>query len=188
VQESILDEFVAKFEDVAKQSIRLGDPLDPKTTMGPLVTKSHREHVLKYIELGEREGARKVFGGRSSFPRGWFVNPTLFVNVNNKMRIAQEEIFGPVACVIPFKTFEQAISLANDTKYGLAASIWTRDLTTAHKFGQQVRSGIVWINCYDEGDMTLPWGGYKQSGFGRDKCFDALTAHTQTKGLWMSVE
>jgi gamma-glutamyl-gamma-aminobutyraldehyde dehydrogenase len=111
----------------------------------------------------------------------------MFYGVKPGMKIAQEEIFGPVAAVLPFETAEEALEIANGTVFGLAASIWTRDVTTAHRMARAVEAGIVWINCFDHGDMTQPWGGYKQSGFGRDKCFESLLAHTQSKSVWLNL-
>ena len=113
--------------------------------------------------------------------------PTLFTGVKSSMKIAQEEIFGPVAAVIPFKDVGEATRIANDSIYGLAASIWTSDLTTAHRLARDVEAGVVWINCFDHGDMTMPFGGYKQSGQGRDKCFETVLAHTQTKSIWINL-
>jgi gamma-glutamyl-gamma-aminobutyraldehyde dehydrogenase len=115
------------------------------------------------------------------------MEPTLFKGVNPRMKIAQEEIFGPVAAVLPFKSTEEALAIANGTIYGLAASLWTRDVSTAHKLARAVQAGIVWVNCFDHGDMTQPWGGFKQSGNGRDKCFESYLAHTQTKSVWVHL-
>src|SRR5882762_5616235 len=122
-----------------------------------------------------------------SFQPGNYVAPTLFTGVKSSMKIAQEEIFGPVAAVIPFKDVGEATRIANDSIYGLAASIWTSDLTTAHRLARDVEAGVVWINCFDHGDMTMPFGGYKQSGQGRDKCFETVLAHTQTKSIWINL-
>jgi len=166
-----------------------GDPLDPATTMGPLVTKGQQERVLKYIDIGKKEGAKLAKGGKvpAGLEQGCYVEPTLFTGVDNKMKIAQEEIFGPVGAVIPFKGIDQAIEIANDSIYGLAASIWTKDLNTAIRAARDLESGVVWVNCFDHGDMTQPWGGYKQSGFGRDKCLETMTHYTQTKSVWIHL-
>ena len=123
----------------------------------------------------------------SSLGKGYYVEPTMFRSVKPGMKIAQEEIFGPVASVLSFKTTDEAVEVANGTIYGLAASIWTRDVTTAHKMARAVEAGVVWVNCFDHGDMTQPWGGYKQTGSGRDKCFETLLAHTQTKSVWVNL-
>jgi gamma-glutamyl-gamma-aminobutyraldehyde dehydrogenase len=119
--------------------------------------------------------------------KGSYVEPTLFTGVQNKMKIAQEEIFGPVGAVLPFKDFDDAISIANDSIYGLAASIWTKDLNTAIRAGRDIEAGVVWVNCFDHGDMTQPWGGYKQTGSGRDKCLETLSHYTQTKSVWIHL-
>jgi gamma-glutamyl-gamma-aminobutyraldehyde dehydrogenase len=189
VDKKIHDEFLDEFTKRSKAVFQPGDPFDPKTQMGPLVTKSQQKRVLDYIAIGKKEGAKLCFGGNvpSGFEKGCYVAPTLFAGVKNDMRIAQEEIFGPVAAVIPFRSVEEAVAIANDSMYGLAASIWTNDLNTAHKAARDLQSGIVWVNCFDHGDMTLPWGGYKQSGQGRDKCFETMLLHTQTKSVWIHL-
>lgn len=188
VQESLYDSFVEKFANEA-QRFQPGDPLDPKTTMGPLVTPEQQSRVLGYIDSGKREGARVVIGGErpAQLEHGNYVQPTLFSHVDESMTIAREEIFGPVGAAIPFKTADDAIAIANNSIYGLASSIWTRDLTTAHKMARDIEAGIVWVNCYEHGDMTQPWGGYKQSGQGRDKCFETMLAHMQTKSVWINL-
>ncbi len=189
VDAKLHDEFVQKFMEKAAASFQPGDPLDPKTTMGPLVTREQQKRVLNYISIGKKEGAKVALGGKvpDGLDAGCYVAPTLFTGVNNKMQIAQEEIFGPVGAVIPVKNLEQAIEVANDSIYGLAASVWTRDLATAHKAARDIQAGVVWVNCFDHGDMTQPWGGYKQSGQGRDKCFETMLHHTQTKSVWMHI-
>jgi 4-guanidinobutyraldehyde dehydrogenase / NAD-dependent aldehyde dehydrogenase len=189
VEEKILEEFTEKFRALAKTAFVPGDPLDPETSMGPLVTSEQQRRVLGYVEIGKQDGARLDFGGRvpSGFEQGCYVEPTLFTHVNNEMRIAREEIFGPVAGILPVRNADDAIRIANDSIYGLAASIWTSDVTTAHRFARDVEAGVVWINCFDHGDMTSIWGGFKQSGFGRDKCFEAMLHHTQTKSVWLHL-
>jgi len=189
VDAKLHDEFVHKFLEKAAASFTPGDPLDPKTTMGPLVTREQQKRVLNYISIGKKEGAKVALGGKvpEGLDAGCYVAPTLFTGVTNKMKIAQEEIFGPVGAVIPVKNLEQAIEVANDSVYGLAASVWTRDLSTAHKAARDIQAGVVWVNCFDHGDMTQPWGGYKQSGQGRDKCFETMLHHTQTKSVWMHI-
>jgi gamma-glutamyl-gamma-aminobutyraldehyde dehydrogenase len=183
------DTFLEKFLAKCPTAFVPGDPLEQTTTMGPLVTDRQQKRVLGYIDAGVKEGAKLAYGGKvpERLGNGYYVEPTLFRDVKPSMKIAQEEIFGPVAAVMPFKTPEQAIEIANDTIFGLAASIWTRDVSMAHKLARSVEAGVVWVNCFDHGDMTQPWGGYKQSGSGRDKCFDALLAHTQTKSVWMHL-
>jgi gamma-glutamyl-gamma-aminobutyraldehyde dehydrogenase len=189
VHEKIHDRFVAAFLDKAKASFQPGDPLDPATTMGPLVTEEQQKRVLSYIEIGQKEGAKVALGGGvpKGLETGNYVAPTLFTGVNNAMRIAREEIFGPVTGIIPFKTVDEAIAIANDSIYGLAASIWTADVTTAHTAARDIEAGIVWVNCFDHGDMTSIWGGFKQSGMGRDKCLETLTTVTQTKSVWVNL-
>jgi gamma-glutamyl-gamma-aminobutyraldehyde dehydrogenase len=189
VQEKIHDRFAAAFLEKAKAAYQPGDPLDPATTMGPLVTEEQQKRVLSYIEIGQKEGAKVALGGGvpKGLEAGNYVSPTLFTGVNNAMRIAQEEIFGPVAGIIPFKTVDEAIAIANDSIYGLAASIWTSDVTVAHTAARDIEAGIVWVNCFDHGDMTSIWGGFKQSGMGRDKCLETLTTVTQTKSVWVNL-
>jgi len=189
VDKAIHDNFVDLFLKKSKDLFTPGDPLDPATTMGPLVTKGQQERVLKYIDIGKKEGAKLAKGGKvpAGLEKGCYVEPTLFTGVDNKMKIAQEEIFGPVGAVIPFKGIDQAIEIANDSIYGLASSIWTKDLNTAIRAGRDLEAGVVWVNCFDHGDMTQPWGGYKQSGFGRDKCLETMTHYTQTKSVWIHL-
>ncbi|MCF7980504.1 MAG: aldehyde dehydrogenase [Pseudomonadales bacterium] len=189
VEQSIYGEFLARFTHYAKDLFVPGDPLDPATTMGPLVSKEQQSRVLGYIDKGKQEGATLNFGGGqpSDFDQGYYVEPTLFSDVNRKMIIANEEIFGPVAAVIPVSGPEEAVDIANDSDFGLAAGIWTSDLNTAHRLARDIEAGIIWVNCYDHGDMTQPWGGFKQSGQGRDKCFDAVLQHTQTKSVWFNL-
>jgi len=189
VDAKIHDEFVSKFLDKAKKSFCPGDPLDPSTTMGPLVTREQQKRVLSYIDIGKKEGAKLAMGGATpkGLDKGYYVAPTLFTGVKNDMRIAKEEIFGPVTGVLSYKKLDDAIAMANDSIYGLAASIWTSDVSAAHKAARDIEAGIVWVNCFDHGDMTSIWGGFKQSGMGRDKCLETLTTVTQTKSVWMHL-
>lgn len=189
VERKVYDEYVALFTQAAKGMHVPGNPLDPATTMGPLVTPEQQARVLGYIETGKAEGAKLAFGGGvpAGFNAGCYVEPTLFTEVSNKMTIAQEEIFGPVASIIPVDDLDHAISVANDTIYGLASAIWTSNLKSAHRFAQEIEAGIVWVNAYEAGDATTPWGGFKQSGNGRDKCLEALTQYTQTKSVWIEL-
>ncbi|MBL0373790.1 aldehyde dehydrogenase [Rhizobium sp. KVB221] len=189
VDKKIHDDFVERFTARTAENFVLGDPLDPSTTIGPLVTASHQKRVLSFIDIGRKEGASLKFGGGTlpSAPAGAYVEPTLFTGVNNSMQIAREEIFGPVATIIPVDGMDDAIEIANDTIYGLAASIWTRDISKAHLFARDIEAGVVWVNCFDHGDMTSIWGGYKQTGNGRDKCLEALTQYTQTKSVWVNL-
>ncbi|MFI4890802.1 MAG: aldehyde dehydrogenase [Steroidobacterales bacterium] len=183
----IAAEFLERFIERGKTAYRAGDPLDPATNLGPLVTAAHRSRVLHYIARGKSEGAQLEFGGNAPELPGSFVNPTLFSGVNNQMSIAREEIFGPVAAAIVVDGLSDAVAVANDTIYGLAASVWTRDLTVAHKTIRDLDAGVIWVNCFDHGDMTQPFGGYKQSGQGRDKCLESLLSYTQTKSAWIHL-
>lgn len=189
VQNSILPEFTELLRQKAESGYRPGDPLNPETTMGPLVDLTQQKRVLHYIDAGIQAGATCVTGG--SVPHGLeggaFVSPTIFSDVSTNMTIAREEIFGPVASVIGFDTFEEAVAIANDTSFGLAAGIWTADLGTAHRFARDVEAGMVYVNSYMNGDMQFPFGGWKQSGNGRDKCLDALVSYTQTKSVWTTI-
>jgi acyl-CoA reductase-like NAD-dependent aldehyde dehydrogenase len=189
VDRRIHEAFVERFVELGRDAYRPSDPLDPATNMGPLVTREAQERVLHLVEAGRREGARLAFGG--DVPRGLeagaYVNPTLFTGVRNDMTIAREEIFGPVAAVIPFEGADEAITIANDTIYGLAAGVWTRDVDTAFRLVREIEAGVIWVNSFDEGDMTQPFGGYKQSGNARDKCFDSIKSYTQTKSAWLRL-
>jgi aldehyde dehydrogenase (NAD+) len=172
IQRSILDEMLGRMEKIIK-GIKLGDPFDPETTMGPLISKAQFDKVVGYIELGKRE-TKLVCGGRygpelvPSLPGGNWVEPTLFLTEDNSLRICQEEIFGPVATVIPFDTEEQAIAIANDSRYGLASGLWTRDLARINRFIRDIRSGNVWVNTYLQTRYELPFTGIKDSGYGHD--------------------
>ncbi|MEG1082477.1 MAG: aldehyde dehydrogenase family protein, partial [Pseudomonas sp.] len=167
-----------------------GHPLDPATKVGALVDTQHLRSVLKYIQIGEDEGATRAYGGHQVLEEtgGNYLQPAVFTNVRNDMRIAQEEIFGPVLAVISFEDCEEAIRIANDTPYGLAAGIWTADLSKAHRTAKALRAGSVWVNYWDGGDMTAPFGGYKQSGNGRDKSLHAFDKYTEMKATWINLE
>ncbi len=190
VDRPIYDEFIERFIATGKNAYQPGDPLDPLTNMGPMVTHDAQKRVLSYVEIANKEGAKLQFGGDvpTALKAGAYVNPTLFTGVNNSMRIAREEIFGPVAAVIPFDGVDEAIAIANDTIYGLAASVWTQNLSRAHKLVREIEAGVVWVNCFDEGDMTQPFGGYKQSGNARDKCVESLLSYTQSKSAWIRLD
>ncbi len=188
VEEPVRDALLEKIQARLKK-FTVGDPLDPKTRMGPVVSKSQLEKVQAAIETGRREGARLVAGGDrpAGLPRGYYLNPTLFDGVSNSMRIAREEIFGPVLATIPFKTIEEAIAQGNDSPYGLSAAVWTRDIKKAHRAARALKAGTVWVNTYNLFDATAPFGGYKQSGFGRELGKDALDLYTQVKTVWVDL-
>ena len=187
VEASIKDEFIKKVA-VAMQSWVPGNPLDPKTNVGAIVDKTQQDRVLGYIEQGQND-ANLCCGGSKAQPveGGFYIQPTMFSNVDNNMSIASDEIFGPVLSAITFNTMEEAIEIANDTPYGLAAGIWTTDLSKAHKMAKAVRAGSVWVNQWDGGDMTAPFGGFKQSGNGRDKSLHAFNKYTEVKATWIKL-
>ena len=185
VEREIYDEFVARLSDMAR-SVKLGHGLDPQTKMGPLVSKGQQQRVLGYIEIGSRENASVLSGGRApggALADGFFVEPTVFTSVNNEMRIAREEIFGPVVCAIPFADLPDAIAKGNDSPFGLAAGVWTRDIRKGHQAAAALDAGTVWVNCYNAFDNASPWGGFKQSGWGREKGPYGLDLFTQTKSV-----
>jgi len=189
VERPIYNEFIERFIAAGQYAYTPGDPLDPETNMGPLIDRESQTRVLGMIENGKKEGATLHFGGNApeGMSQGAFVNPTLFGDVNNRMSIAQNEIFGPVASVIPFDGPDEAIAIANDTIYGLAAGIWTRDINKAFRLVKNIEAGVVWVNSYEDGDMTQPFGGYKQSGQARDKCMESLKSYTQSKSAWIRL-
>jgi len=188
VQDSIKDEFLEKVMAIGKR-MQPGDPLDPKTMMGAMVDANQTKRVMGYIDAGQKEGAVLKMGGKQarSETGGSYIEPTVFDKVSNDMKIAQEEIFGPVLSTISFKDAQEAVKIGNDTIYGLAAAVWTRDINTAHRVARGLKAGVVWVNTFDAGDMSTPFGGYKQSGFGRDKSLHALEKYTQLKTTWIQL-
>ncbi|PKF51610.1 aldehyde dehydrogenase [Enterovibrio nigricans] len=188
VEASIKNTFVSKVVEALK-AWQPGHPLDPETQVGAMVDQQQLDTVLAYVEKGQEAGAALLCGGKPIMEEtgGLFVAPTVFDNVNNEMAIAQEEIFGPVLSVITFNSPEEAITIANDTAYGLASAVWTSDISKAHKTAKALKTGMVWINHYDGGDMTAPFGGYKQSGNGRDKSLHAFEKYTEVKATWISI-
>jgi acyl-CoA reductase-like NAD-dependent aldehyde dehydrogenase len=185
-ERGIYDNFVDQFVK-ASGAMTVGDPFDPKTKMGPLVSKEQFERVVNYIQLGKQEGARLAAGSEPAATKGYFVTPTVFSDVDNRMKIAREEIFGPVAAVIPFKDEDDVILQGNDTIYGLAASVWTRDISRAHRMARAIKAGTVLINCQGGSDVISPFGGYKQSGFGRKLGVHSLELYTQIKSVYCKL-
>jgi len=189
VEESVHDELMSKVTERASKMVA-ADPLHPKTRLGAIVSKEQMENVLSYIEAGKGEGAKLVAGGERAdigTGKGYFVKPTIFDDVEPEMRIAREEIFGPVLATIRFKDAEDAIAKGNATVYGLAAAVWTRDISKVHKIARSIKAGTVWVNSYNLYDPALPFGGFKESGFGRDQGKDALEKYTQTKSVWVNL-
>jgi acyl-CoA reductase-like NAD-dependent aldehyde dehydrogenase len=172
-------------------ALKQGPGLDPQTQVGPLVSQEQFERVTGYLEVGKREGAKPTTGGEANkaagLDKGWFVKPTVFTGVRNDMKIAREEIFGPVVTVIPFKDENDAVLQGNDTLYGLAAGVWTRDVKKAHRVARAIRAGTVWVNCYNVFDPVSPFGGYKQSGYGRELGRTSIDLYTQVKSVWMAM-
>jgi acyl-CoA reductase-like NAD-dependent aldehyde dehydrogenase len=187
VQRDFHDEFVDKLTKAASTA-KAGDPLDPTTTIGPLVSKEQFDRVKGYLEIGKKEGAEASLGGSARGGKGYFVDPTIFTNVKNDMRIAREEIFGPVASVIPFKDENDAVLQGNDTTYGLAAAVWTTDVSRAHKVARALKAGTVWVNCYNNIDPISPFGGYKQSGIGRELGKHSIELYTQIKSVYVKLQ
>jgi aldehyde dehydrogenase (NAD+) len=186
VEEAVHDEFVEKLAQRA-EGMRPGDPMGPKCRMGPLVSREQLDRVLSYVEKGKEEGARLVSGGDRPEGNGFFLNPTIFAGVKPEMTIAREEIFGPVLAVSSFRDEAEAVEMGNRTIYGLAAAVWTNDVKKAHRIAHALKAGTVWINMYHKLDTGAPFGGYKQSGYGRELGKAALDLYTQTKTVWVQL-
>jgi acyl-CoA reductase-like NAD-dependent aldehyde dehydrogenase len=189
VEKSVHDDFVSSLVEQT-ESMKLGPALGEDTGMGPVVSAEQLERVTGYIDIGKSEGAEVVTGGERAIELGdgYFVRPTIFAGVRNDMRIAQEEIFGPVASVIEVEDVDEAIAIANDTIYGLAAAIWTNDLSKAHRVARGIRAGTVWVNTAGPVDPSVSFGGYKQSGYGRELGVHSMEAYTEVKSVWMNVK
>lgn len=190
VERKIYDEFVERVAKVGKE-LRVGQPMDPNTQIGPLVSSAQLERVTGYFEIGRNEGARPLAGAQrlteGDFAKGYFVSPTVFADVKDTMRIAQEEIFGPVLSAFPFDDMDDLVRRANSTMFGLGSGVWTRDVSKAHKMARAIRAGNVWINNYGAMDVQMPFGGYKMSGYGRESGREALEPYLQTKSVYVKL-
>ena len=188
VHRSVREALVGRIAELGRE-LTPGEPLDPATKLGSMVDERQMDKVLGYVRLGEEEGARVVAGGMRvrEDSGGYFIPPTILDGVDNRWRVAREEIFGPVLTVTEFEDEADALRIANDTPYGLAAGLWTRDVNKAHRLSRAIRAGVVWVNTFDASDITVPFGGYKQSGFGRDKGMAAIDGYTQQKTTWFDL-
>ncbi|SIT49388.1 putative aldehyde dehydrogenase DhaS [Paraburkholderia piptadeniae] len=190
VQKSVHDEVVDRVVTLARTA-RMGDPMSPDTQVGPITTRPQYEKVLSYIGIAQDEGASLALGGqkatRAECGNGWFIEPTIFTDVRNEMRIAQEEVFGPVLSVIPFDDEEHAVAIANDVRFGLGAGVWTSDIGRAFRMAERIQSGTVWVNTYRAVSYMSPFGGYKDSGLGRENGIDAINDFLQTKSVWINT-
>jgi aldehyde dehydrogenase (NAD+) len=190
LHKDVHDQFVEKLAEKAR-ALRVGNPLDPATEMGAQISQTQIDRILGYIEAGKKEGATLVCGGERDTEgekaNGYFMKPTVFTDVKPWMKIAQEEIFGPVLATVKFQDEDEAVAIANSTIYGLVSAIWTRDIRRAHRLARQIKAGVVWLNTYNGFDSAAPFGGYKQSGFGREMGMHALESYTQVKSVWVAL-
>jgi aldehyde dehydrogenase (NAD+) len=187
VQEDAYDEVVGRLVAI-NNARKLGDPFDPDTEQGPQVDRAQFDKIMDYIQIGQQEGASRLSGGERFGDQGYFVKPTLFANVTDEMKIAQDEIFGPVLAVLKFKDVDEIVERANRTHFGLAAAVWTRDIGKAHRIAAEVKAGTVWVNCYDVFDAAAPFGGFKMSGMGRELGEAGLQAYTETKTVTVALD
>jgi aldehyde dehydrogenase (NAD+) len=187
VEEKVYDKFIDRMQAMNKTR-KLGDPLDPETEQGPQVDRAQFDKVMHYIALGKKEGAQCLTGGSRWGNRGFYIEPTLFTDVKDNMAIAKDEIFGPVMSILRFKDLDEIVRRANETTYGLAAAVWTRDIGKAHYLANKIRAGTVWVNCYDVFDAAAPFGGFKQSGMGRELGERGLDAYTEWKTVTVSLQ
>ncbi|HYP01073.1 MAG TPA: aldehyde dehydrogenase family protein, partial [Pyrinomonadaceae bacterium] len=191
LDERIKDEFLERFKARAEK-VKVGDPMDKATQMGPQVSEEQLTRIKGYVDIARGEGASVLTGGcppqlEGNFQKGFFFQPTVFSDVQNKMRVAQEEIFGPVVSVITFQDEKDLVQQANDTVYGLSAGIWTKDITRAHRFARDINAGTVWINTFNMFNAASPFGGFKQSGYGREMGKHALELYTHVKSVWVDL-
>jgi len=186
VQESIYDKFLDQFTEQAR-AIKVGDPFLPDTYQGPQVSKTQFERIMGYITSGQNDGATVHLGGKQIGQEGYFIEPTIFTECQPNMKIVREEIFGPVACVIKFKTEDEVVEQANDTTYGLAASVFSKDIDRAIRVAHALEAGTAWINCSNQAEISMPFGGFKQSGIGRDLSEYALENYTNVKAVHVNI-
>ncbi len=190
LHEAIADEFLDRFLALAR-TIRIGNPLDAETEMGPLTSAQHRDRVLSYVDVARSEGGEVLLGGKSpggALAQGCYVEPTVVRARSYRDRVAQEEVFGPFVTVLTFKSDEEALEIANGTDYGLGSGLWTRNLQRAHRTAREIHAGMVWINSYKRVNPGSPFGGFGQSGYGREMGFDAMREYTQVKSIWVNVD